>query len=209
MKHLFSRWLISKSLDDRKPLSNSRQQSIRFTPELQQYRESLLNLDAQLKTESQQARSPLPDTLQLRTIRALQEFQSAPTRPSLFRSPMMMASLGLCALLFLSLVLVQNFPLTPSAKQDSSPLAQRSPLPANPLVESATETVSRPMGTLVGLTWFSSHDFERAVTPDPLITEARSIMMDAERAADAILASFPKMLMTRTKPDANGVETDA
>ena len=136
-------------------------------------------LDDRLRQEAADARIDVPDNLSRRTLDVLQQITDQSKPGFLQRWPMIVAPAGIGAIVLSILLLsVQS----PTMQIDSKP---------DPL-GSGSQTFS--LRSISSKNWLSADSIRAASFTDPLMDEARGLYEDANNAAHALLASFPRSL---------------
>ena len=146
-------------------------------------------LDDRLHREATDSRIDVPDNLNRRILDALQE-TTRQSKPGLFhRWPMIVAPAGVGAIVLSLLLLSVQTPTTPIGPEQN-PIAAGSP------------TFS--LRSISSKNWLPPDSIRTASFTNPLMDEARGLYEDANNAAGALLASFPRSL--RTLDDASTQE---
>ncbi|MCH7546800.1 MAG: hypothetical protein IID30_10405 [Planctomycetes bacterium] len=138
-------------------------------------------LDERLRNEAPDARKDMPDNLIRRTLDALQDSADRPKPGFLHHWPMIVAPAGFGAVVLSILLLSVQ---TPSIRIDSEPDSNGS----------SSQTFS--LRAISTKNWLPAASIPTASFTNPLMDEARGLYEDANRAADALLASFPRSLRT-------------
>lgn len=136
-------------------------------------------LDERLRKEASDARIDIPDNLARRTLGALQD-NTQPGKPGfLHHWPMIVAPAGFGAVVLSILLLSVQ---TPSIRIDSEPDSNGS----------SSQTFS--LRAISTKNWLPAASIRTASFTNPLMDEARGLYEDANSAANALLASFPRSL---------------
>ena len=138
-------------------------------------------LDERLRNEASDARRDIPDNLTRRTLDALQNSVDRPKPGFLQHWPMIVAPAGFGAVVLSILLLSVQ---TPTIRIDSEPDTSGS----------GSQTFS--LRAISTKNWLPAASIRTASFTNPLMDEARGLYEDANRAADALLASFPHSLRT-------------
>ncbi len=136
-------------------------------------------LDERLRTEASDARIDVPYNLNRRTLVALQDIERHPKPGLLQRWPMIIAPAGFGAVVLSILLLYVQ---SPSIQTDSKPDPS----------ESSSQTFS--LRAISSKNWLPAESIRTASFTTPLMDEARGLYEDANSAANALLASFPRSL---------------
>ena len=136
-------------------------------------------LDERLRNEASDARIDLPDNLTRRTLDALQDIERRPKPGFLQRWPMIIAPAGFGAVVLSILLLYVQ---TPSIQTDSNP---------DP---SGSDSQTFSFRAMASKNWLPAESIRTASFTSPLMNEARGLYEDANSAANALLASFPRTL---------------
>ncbi len=148
-------------------------------------------LDERLRNEASHARIDIPDNLTRRTLDALQDIERHPTLGFLQRWPMIVAPAGFGAVVLSILLLyVQSPSIQPDSKPDPS--------------GSGSQTFS--LRAISSKNWLPAESIRTASFTTPLMNEARGLYEDANSAANALLASFPRSLRN-TKDQSTPLKT--
>lgn len=136
-------------------------------------------LDYRLRQDAADARIDVSDNLSRQTLDALQQI-TGQSKPGFLQSwPMIVAPAGIGAIVLSILLLsVQS----PTMQIDAKP---------NPL-ESGSQTFS--LRSIASKNWLPADSIRNASFTNPLMDEARGMYEDANNAAHALLASFPRSL---------------
>lgn len=148
-------------------------------------------VERRLRTEADGARAVAPTGLARRTLNVVQQIEpdgGAAVLP-FRRRPPALSSLSLAALLVLAGLISQRLS-GPASPAETADLSRTMAIPSARALQAKAEESIRVIERRTGI------DFDRPEVADPLMTEVRAMWRDAERAADAILASMPRRYLS-------------